>query len=64
MECLGQELGQQNNKLVIPEKEMIEFKEAILMALMGYLRLHNKVNVFSSVTGASSDTVAVSIYIC
>ena len=64
MECLKQEFEKENNQLIIPEKEMVEFKEAILMALMGYLRLHNKVNVFSSVTGATSDTVAGSIYAC
>lgn len=64
MECLDEELQNQNNKLVIPDAKMIEFKEAILMALMGYLRLHDKVNVFCSVTGATSDTVAGCIYTC
>jgi len=49
--------------LIIPSKEIVECKEAILMALMGYLRVHNKVNVFSSVTGATSNTVAGCIYV-
>jgi len=49
--------------LVIPNKDIIEFKEAILMALMGYLRIHKKVNVFSSVTGATSDTISGCIYL-
>lgn len=64
MDRLKAELTENNNSLFIPIKEILEFKEAILMALMGYLRLSNKVNVFSSVTGATSDTIAGSIYIC
>lgn len=60
---LQKSLASLDIKLIIPAKEIIEFKEAILMALMGYLRIHNKVNVFSSVTGATSDTVAGCIYV-
>ena len=50
-------------ELIIPATEIIECKEAILMALMGYLRVQNKINVLSSVTGATSDTVAGCIYL-
>ncbi len=39
--------------LIIPEKEIVEYKEALIFALLGYLKLHNKINVLSSVTGAS-----------
>lgn len=42
--------------LIIPSKELIEFKEALVFALMGVLRIENKVNVLSSVTGASKDS--------
>ncbi len=64
MTCLEHELVKNNNTLIIPKRKIVEFKEAILMALMGYLRISNKVNVFSSVTGATSDSVAGSIYTC
>ena len=47
----------------IPSKDIIEYKEAILMALMGYLRVNNIPNVYCSVTGASSDTIAGAIYL-
>ncbi|MFK8008483.1 MAG: anhydro-N-acetylmuramic acid kinase [Saprospiraceae bacterium] len=50
-------------EIVIPEKETIEFKEAILMALLGVLRLENIPNCLASVTGARRDTVGGAIYV-
>jgi anhydro-N-acetylmuramic acid kinase len=38
--------------LVIPGKFLIEYKEALVFALLGVLRINNEVNCFSSVTGA------------
>ncbi len=59
------EFLKQNDKQVavhIPDDELIEYKEAILMAYLGYLRLHDLTNILCSVTGASSDTVGGAIY--
>ena len=39
-------------EVVIPEKEIIDFKEALIMALLGALRWREEETVFSSVTGA------------
>lgn len=41
---------------VIPDAELIYFKEAIVFAFLGYLRLHDQVNTLSSVTGARMDS--------
>ncbi len=49
-------------KIVLPERPIIEFKEAILMALMGLLRLENIPNCMASVTGAQRDTISGSIH--
>jgi anhydro-N-acetylmuramic acid kinase len=49
-------------KIEIPDKETVKFKEALLMALMGVLRVRNEVNCISSVTGASHDNIGGSIY--
>ena len=48
--------------LVVPEKSLIENKEAIVFALLGLLKLKGEVNILSSVTGASHDHSAGVIY--
>lgn len=45
-------------KLLIPDEKLIDFKEAIVFAYLGLLRILEKVNVLASVTGATSDTSA------
>lgn len=44
--------------VVVPEREIIEYKEAALMALMGVLRIENIPSGITSVTGAREDTIA------
>jgi anhydro-N-acetylmuramic acid kinase len=44
-----------NAKIIIPEKELIDFKEALIFAFMGVLRLNNEINVLSSATGSMKD---------
>ena len=46
----------------IPENQLIEFKEALLFAFLGFLRLTNQVNTLSSVTGAKQDSMGGCIY--
>jgi anhydro-N-acetylmuramic acid kinase len=52
----------ENVEVVIPDREIIEFKEAALMALMGLLRIENQTNTLHSVTGAKHDTVSGAIH--
>jgi anhydro-N-acetylmuramic acid kinase len=54
--------GKIDLEMVLPKQETIEFKEAILIALLGVLRLENMSNCLASVTGASRDTVGGAIY--
>lgn len=47
----------------LPDNQTIRFKEALLMALMGALRIRNEVNCLASVTGASQDSVGGVIHL-
>jgi len=38
--------------IVIPDEEIVDFKEAIIFAFMGVLRMENMENILNSVTGA------------
>lgn len=49
-------------KIIIPEKEILEFKEALIFALLGVLKLRNEINVLCSVTGAERDHCSGVIY--
>ena len=51
-----------NNKIILPSKEIIEFKEAIIFAFLGILRLRKEANCLQSVTGATQDNIGGCIY--
>jgi anhydro-N-acetylmuramic acid kinase len=51
-----------NMKIKIPDPKIIEFKEALIFALLGVLKLENQINVLSSVTGATQDHSSGRIY--
>lgn len=42
--------------LIIPDEEIVKFKEALVFAFLGVLRVQNKVNCLKSVTGAKKDS--------
>ena len=44
-----------SNKVIIPTTIIVEFKEALIFALLGVLRYRNEINVLASVTGAPHD---------
>ncbi len=61
IEILKKEL-QNIATIVVPSKTVIEFKEALIFALMGVLKFQNKTNVLSSVTGAKKDSCSGVIF--
>lgn len=50
-------------QVVIPSNTIINFKEALIFALLGLLRIENQVNCLQSVTGAKKDHSSGVIYI-
>ena len=49
-------------EIIIPTSKVLEFKEALIFALLGVLKLRNEINVFSSVTGSQKDHSSGFIY--
>lgn len=50
-------------KVIIPQRNIIECKEALIIAFLGLQRLLKQVNVLASVTGASKDTINGAVYL-
>ncbi len=51
-----------DHQFVIPDKELVDFKEAMIFALMGVLRNQNKINCLASYTGATRDISSGDIF--
>jgi len=49
-------------QLIVPDAKTLEYKEALIFALLGVLKLRNEVNVLSSVTGAMRDHSSGVVY--
>lgn len=50
-------------QIIIPDSKTLEFKEALIFALLGVLKLRNEINVLRSVTGAEKDHSSGVIFI-
>jgi len=51
-----------NVSLIIPDATIIQYKEALVMALIGTLRWREETNVLASVTGAEQDTIGGALW--
>lgn len=56
-------LGEINIDVVVPDKKLVDFKEAIIMALIGVLRWREENNVLASVTGSLRNSIGGAVWI-
>ena len=52
------------HEVVIPDPITIDYKEALVFAFLGLLRMEGKTNVLASVTGAESDSCSGRVWKC
>ncbi len=50
-------------EIILANTILINFKEALIFAFLGMLRMNNQINTLSSVTGAKNDSVAGAVYL-
>ncbi|HYC28901.1 MAG TPA: anhydro-N-acetylmuramic acid kinase, partial [Chitinophagaceae bacterium] len=50
-------------EVVIPNKDLVQYKEALIMALIGVLRWREESNVLASVTGASRNSIGGAVWV-
>ena len=63
IERLNDLLADKNIEVVVPDEKTIQYKEAMIMALIGILRWREEENVLPSVTGASRGSVGGALWI-
>ena len=51
-----------DHRVVVPERKIVDFKEALIFAFLGALRMAGETNALASVTGAKRDSVGGAIY--
>jgi anhydro-N-acetylmuramic acid kinase len=60
---LEQNLTALNIEVVVPGADLVQYKEALIMALIGILRWREEYNVISSVTGARRNSINGAVWI-
>ncbi len=63
IERLNQELTPLGIEVVVPDAKIVQYKEALIMALIGTLRWRQEYNVLASVTGAARDSIGGAVWI-
>jgi anhydro-N-acetylmuramic acid kinase len=62
IEIIEEQVSRHGIHVVVPESNVVQFKEAIIFAFLGVLRVQNQTNTLSSVTGAHHNSIGGGIY--
>jgi anhydro-N-acetylmuramic acid kinase len=54
--------GHDNLNYILPDREIIDYKEAIIFAFLGVLRLNKQVNILNTATGARTDSIGGTLH--
>ena len=60
---LLKEKSDESIEYIIPDSNLVDFKEALIFALLAQLKMDREINVLSSVTGAIKDHSSGDIWI-
>lgn len=60
--CLQERLIPLQVEVIVPEKEVVKFKEALIIALLGVLRWQERNTTLASVTGASRSSIGGALW--
>jgi anhydro-N-acetylmuramic acid kinase len=63
VERIAEQLKPFNVETIVPNAQLVSYKEALIMALLGVLRWRQAYTVFSSVTGALRDSIGGALWI-
>ncbi|MBC7422338.1 MAG: anhydro-N-acetylmuramic acid kinase [Ferruginibacter sp.] len=56
-------LANDNIEIVVPDEKLVQYKEAVIMALIGLLRWREEANVLASVTGAKQNSIGGALWL-
>ncbi len=59
---LRETLAKEDIEVVVPDEKIVNYKEALVMALIGVLRWRQEYNVLSSVTGAKRNSIGGALW--
>lgn len=59
---LSDSLKELNAEVIVPDKRLVNFKEALIMAFIGVLRWRQEYNVIASVTGATRASIGGALW--
>ncbi|HSB91519.1 MAG TPA: anhydro-N-acetylmuramic acid kinase [Flavitalea sp.] len=61
--AITEELASIGVEAIVPDNDIVDFKEAVIMGLIGVLRWREENNVLASVTGASRNSIGGAVWI-